>query len=344
MSPLFRNKIFNEQGFREKKYRRIINGNTTNILELNEIKYDWAYKLYRTMQFTNFWVPQEISMQDDKKQYLQLTEGEKRAYELTLSFLIVLDSYQVNFLKEIARYITAPEIVLALTAQEAQEAIHAFAYQTILEAVVDPIKADEIYNMWREDALLKERIKVIAQVYDEFVTNPNQETFYKALVADYVLEGLYFYSGFAMFYAFAHNHKMLNTTQQIKYINRDELTHVSLFAKLILTLLKEEPNILTPELKKWTVEFIKQATDSEIKFGQYVTNNNITGLNNQLIKAYIEYIANKRLLTLGFQPMFETSENPLPWIEKISRLNDTKTDFFQRKVLNYANRIELRWE
>ena len=59
-------KIFNEFGERNIDARRIIGGNTTNIMELNNLKYSWAYDLYRTMGFTNFWIPEEISMNDDK--------------------------------------------------------------------------------------------------------------------------------------------------------------------------------------------------------------------------------------------------------------------------------------
>jgi Ribonucleotide reductase, beta subunit len=95
--------IFNPEGDREPSKRKIVFGNPTNIMELNNVKYQWAFDLYKTMGFTNFWIPEEIPMLEDKKQYERLlSEHERRAYELVLSFLIALDSYQVNMLKEFA--------------------------------------------------------------------------------------------------------------------------------------------------------------------------------------------------------------------------------------------------
>jgi Ribonucleotide reductase, beta subunit len=150
--------IFNPEGDREPSKRKAVFGNPTNIMELNNVKYQWAFDLYKTMGFTNFWIPEEIPMLEDKKQYERLlSEHERRAYELVISFLIALDSYQVNMLKEFARYLTAPELVMAITSQEFQEALHSYSYQFILESVVEPTKADEIYNYWRQDQKLMER-------------------------------------------------------------------------------------------------------------------------------------------------------------------------------------------
>lgn len=219
--------IFNPEGDREVSKRKIIKGNPTNIMELNNVKYQWAFDLYKTMGFTNFWIPEEIPMNEDKKQYeRELSPHEKRAYELVLSFLIALDSFQVVNLKEFARYITAPELQMAITAQEFQEALHSYSYQFILESVVDPVKADEIYNYWRQDPVLLERNKVIAELYNNFILNPTEENFIKAVFGNYVLESLYFYSGFAFFYTLGRQGKMRNTVQQIKYINRDELCFI----------------------------------------------------------------------------------------------------------------------
>ncbi|MCX8059642.1 MAG: ribonucleotide-diphosphate reductase subunit beta, partial [Aquificaceae bacterium] len=264
--------IFNPEGHREPSKRRLVLGNPTNIMELNSVKYQWAYDLYKTMGFTNFWIPEEVPMHEDKKQYeKELSDYEKRAYEMVLSFLIALDSYQVNMLKEFARYITAPELVMALTAQEFQEALHSYSYQFILESVVDPQVADEIYNYWRQDQLLMERNRVIAELYNEFIRKPTEENFLKAVFGNYVLESLYFYSGFALFYTLGRQGKMKNTVQQIKYINRDELTHVTLFRNIILTLKEEQPDFFTPEIERWVYELFKFATEKEIEWGKHVT-------------------------------------------------------------------------
>ena len=297
------------------------------------------------MGFSNFWIPEEIPMNDDRKQYERdLSEAERRGYELVLSFLIALDSFQVDFLKDIARMVTAPEVEMALTAQEFQESIHAYSYQFILESVVDPVKADEIYNYWIQDENLKERNQVVTEVYNDFVKNPTEENFLKACIANFILESLYFYSGFSFFYTLGRQGKMLNTVQQIKYIHRDELTHVTLFRNLITNLRKEKPDLFTPEMKRWIVEYFKFAADSEIRWGQYVTQNQILGINDKLIELYIKYLANLRLGQLGFEPAFpEVTENPMKWIDDFRKINNTKTDFFQKKPQTYSKASELKW-
>lgn len=339
---LNRKPIFNRYGYTDIDNRFIINGNTTNIIELNNIKYNWAYDLYKTMGIRNFWIPDEISMIDDKKQYESiLTDYEKKAYELTLAFLIALDSYQINILKELASFITAPELVMAITAQEFQESLHSFSYQHILESVVTPHIADRVYNLWREDEKLLERYELIAQIYNEFVQKPTIENFIKAIVADYILESLYFYSGFAFFYVLGRQGKMRNTVQQIKYINRDELTHVTLFRNIIITLKQERPDIFTQEINNWIYEAFKFATDREIQWGKYITNNQILGLNDEVIDKYIKYLANLRLQQINYEPIFDQTENPLAWIDTYRSINDTKTDFFQAKPQTYTK--GLKW-
>jgi ribonucleoside-diphosphate reductase beta chain len=342
---LERKLIFNPEGDRESAKRRIIAGNPTNIIELNEIKYGWAFDLYKNMGFSNFWIPEEIPLMEDKKQYeMVLSEYEKRAYELVLSFLIALDSFQVDMLKDFARMVTAPEVEMALTAQEFQESVHAYSYQFILESVVDPMKADEIYNYWREDDRLLERNRVVAELYNDFIRNPSEENFIKAVIGNYILESLYFYSGFAFFYTLGRQGKMTNTVQQIKYINRDELTHVTLFRNIILTLQKENPELFSPEINSWIREYFKYAADQEIKWGQYVTQDQILGITNELIDRYIKYLANLRITQIGFDPLYpEITENPMKWIDDFRKINNTKTDFFQRKPQTYSKANELKW-
>ncbi|RMH05442.1 MAG: hypothetical protein D6699_03430, partial [Aquificota bacterium] len=120
--------------------------------------------------------------------------------------------------------------------------------------------------------------------------------------------------------------------------------HVSLFRNIILSLKEESPELFTPEFEKWLYEFFKHATDSEVKWGQYVTQNQILGINNQLIDKYIKYLANLRLTQLGYKPLYpDVTENPMKWIDQFRTINDTKTDFFQAKPQTYAKRSELRW-
>jgi ribonucleoside-diphosphate reductase beta chain len=110
---LTKKKLFNEFGDREWGKRRMIGGNTTNLIQLNNVKYEWATKMYRAMM-NNFWIPEEIPLAQDAKDYKLLTPTERSSYDKIISFLIFLDSLQTANLPNINEYITAPEVNLCL--------------------------------------------------------------------------------------------------------------------------------------------------------------------------------------------------------------------------------------
>lgn len=331
---MLKKKIFNENG--ERGTQGIINGNTTNLREWNRIKYDWATNMYRTM-LNNFWIPEEIALNEDVKQFPYLTNGERNAFDKIISFLNFLDSIQSENLPNISRYITAPEVSSLLNIQAFQEEIHAQSYSYILDTVTNPITRDKVYDMWREDEELLKRNKFIANIYQNFNENPTQENFLKSIMANYILEGIYFYSGFSFFYTLARQGKMTATSTIFKYINRDEITHLVLFQNIIKELRAENPSLFTANLEQELTAMMKTGVEHEIAWGQYVTNNEILGINNELIEKYIKYLSNLRLKAIGLKELYpEIQQNPMAWIETFSKINNTKTDFFEAKVVNYT--------
>lgn len=327
-------KIFNSEGARGTQ--SIIKGDTTNLREWNRIKYNWANNMYRNM-LNNFWIPEEIALNEDVKQFQYLTDGERNAFDKIISFLNFLDSIQCENVPNIARYITAPEVSTLLNIQTFQEEIHAQSYSYILDTVTNPITRDKIYDMWREDEKLFNRNKFIANIYENFNENPNKENFIRSIMANYILEGIYFYSGFSFFYTLARQGKMTATSTIFKYINRDEITHLVLFQNIIKELKKENASIFTKSLENELLDMMKTGVEHEIAWGQYVTDNQILGINNELIDKYIKYLSNLRLKAIGLNVLYpQIVENPIAWIESFSKINNTKTDFFEAKVVNYT--------
>ena len=214
---------FNEHG--ERGTESMIGGNTTNLREWNRIKYDWATQMYRTM-LNNFWIPEEISLNEDIKQFPFLTDSERRAFDKIISFLNFLDSIQSENLPNLSRYITAAEVASLLNIQAFQEEIHAQSYSYILDTVTNPITRDRIYDEWRTDEHLLARNRFIADIYQRFSDDPSEHNLIRTIMANYILEGIYFYSGFSFFYTLARQGKMTATSTIFKYINRDEVTHL----------------------------------------------------------------------------------------------------------------------
>lgn len=338
MNNLTRKALFNEKGDIEVEKRRLINGNTTNLNDFNNMKYDWASAWYR-QAMNNFWIPEEINMSQDIKDYRLLLSHEKNAYDKIISFLIFLDSIQTANLPYVGEYITANEVNLCLTIQAFQEAVHSQSYSYMLDTICSPEERTTILYQWKDDQHLLARNKFIGNIYNEFQVEKTPEQLLKTMVANYILEGVYFYSGFMFFYNLGRNGKMPGSVQEIRYINRDENTHLWLFRSMILELQKEEPSLFTNANKELFREMIKEGATQEMKWGEYVIGNEIEGLNVRMVNDYIMYLANLRCRQINLDSVFDGhDEEPasMKWVSQYSNANLIKTDFFEAKPSAYS--------
>ncbi|MCI5697659.1 MAG: ribonucleotide-diphosphate reductase subunit beta [Clostridiales bacterium] len=330
--------LFNPDGDIEVNNRRILNFNTTNINDFNNMRYPWVSDWYR-QGMNNFWIPEEINLNQDKSDYPNLLPAERTAYDKILSFLVYLDSLQSANLPNIAQYVTANEINLCLSIQTFQECIHSQSYSYMLDTICNPTERNEILYQWKTDEHLLNRNKFIGNLYNEFIDDPNKNTFLKVCIANYILEGVYFYSGFMFFYNLGRNGKMPGSVQEIRYINRDENTHLWLFKKILLELEKEEPDLFNEENKKMIADMIKTGVEQEIAWGQYVIGNDIPGLNTKMVEDYIKYLGNQRYSSLGLGTLYlgyEQEPESMEWVSQYSNANMVKTDFFEARSSAYA--------
>lgn len=327
-------KLFNPSGDDSLQARQIINGNPTNIINLNSVKYKPFYDLYRS-QINQYWVPRKVDLTNDK--ISELTDREYTAFKGILSFLTFLDSIQCNNLPNLIEWFTAPEVKLALSAQAFFENVHVESYSYIFESVISSSEEREsIYNFWREDEILLERNSYIAQIYQDLVDNNSDENFYKVIVADYLLESLYFYQGFTYFYNLASRKKMVGVSSIIRYINKDELLHVAIFAHLVRLLGIDHDLIYS---------MFEIAVAQDIKWNQHILVD-ILGITDTSIDNYTKNLANKRLKQIGLKEIYSNTSNPYLHLEKISgtaeHRDKVKSNFFETTVTEYnmASSIE----
>lgn len=343
MTKLKKKALFNEHGDTEVINRRMINGNTTNLNDFNNMKYPWVSYWYR-QAMNNFWIPEEINMSQDVKDYRRLSRHEKKAYDKILSFLIFLDSIQTANLPYVGEYVTANEVNLCLTIQAFQEAVHSQSYSYMLDTICSPEEREQILYQWKSDEHLLARNRFIGDIYNEFQENKSSLQLLKTMIANFILEGIYFYSGFMFFYNLGRNGKMPGSVQEIRYINRDENTHLWLFQSIILELKKEEPELFSPENVEMFREMIKAGALQEIEWGEYVIGDNIEGLTREMISDYIKYLANLRCENIGFEKLFpgyEEEPESMKWVAQYSNPNLIKTDFFEAKPSAYAKSTSI---
>lgn len=159
----------------------------------------------------------------------------------------------------------------------------------------------------------------------------------KTMVYSSLLEGLFFYSGFAFFYHLARQQKMVGTSTMISYINRDELQHGKFISELFRATLAENPAYNTEQFTDWVYEQFQYAVEQETIWSRYVLSD-IDGIDLVEMEGYIKYRANKMLRLLGLSDLYsDHTENPMKWIRAyIDNFDDTKTDFFEQKSRQYT--------
>ena len=343
MAELVKKPLFNPGGDTEVRLRRMIGGNTTNLNDFNNMRYAWVSGWYR-QAMNNFWIPEEINLSQDVKDYPNLSAPERRAYDKILSFLVFLDSIQTANLPCIGEYVTANEVNLCLSIQTFQECVHSQSYSYMLDTICSPTQRDDILYRWKTDEHLLRRNTFIGDLYNEFQKKKDAFTLLKVMMANYILEGVYFYSGFMFFYNLARNGKMPGSAQEIRYINRDENTHLWLFRNIILELQKENPELFTPENIEVLRGMLEEGVRQEVAWGHYVIGDDIPGLTKGMVTDYIKYLGNLRWAGLGYGTLYEGYDSEpenMAWVSQYSNANMVKTDFFEAKSTAYAKSTAL---
>ncbi|MFR4803049.1 MAG: ribonucleotide-diphosphate reductase subunit beta [Eggerthellaceae bacterium] len=198
------------------------------------MKYEWVSDWYR-QAMNNFWIPEEINLGVDIKDYRKLPAAERRAYDKILSFLIFLDSLQSANLPAVGEYITANEVNLCLAIQTFQETVHSQSYSYMLDTICEPQERNDVLYQWKEDEHLLARNEFIGNLYNQFQDDKSPEALARVLVANYILEGV---SQRLHVLLQPGAHLMPGSVEGD--INRDENTHLWLFCNIPLELKEEE--------------------------------------------------------------------------------------------------------
>jgi ribonucleoside-diphosphate reductase beta chain len=169
------------------------------------------------------------------------------------------------------------------------------------------------------------------------------QQFVHDLIGFYVImEGIFFYAGFAMMLALRRRNKMVGIGQQFEYIMRDESIHLAFGCDLINTIKAENPEIWTPEFQQDIIELIRQAVKLEIAYAYDACPEGLLGINAQQFGEYVEHIADRRLARIGLPEMF-FKENPFPWMSQSTDLHKEK-NFFETRVTEYQAAGALEWD
>ncbi len=329
----------------------IIDNSKTDPNKILPMKYMWAREHYKN-GVANNWVPEEIPMQDDVQQWksdIKINETERRLILWNLGFFSTAESLTANnIVLAVYNHITNPECRQYLLRQAFEEAIHTDTFIYCCDTLgLDP---DEIYNMYQTIPSIKAKddfvIQLTKNVYDPHFkvdSIENIQKFLHDLIGFYVImEGIFFYAGFAMMLALKRQHKMVGIGEQFEFIMRDESIHLAFGCDLINTIKAENPEAWTPDFQQEIIELIKQSVELEKKYAYDACPSGLLGINPEQFAEYVEYIADRRLERIGL-PKTYNKENPFPWMSQSTDLNKEK-NFFETKVTEYQTAGSLEWD
>lgn len=329
----------------------IINNPKTDPNKILPMKYLWAREYYK-MGVNNNWIPEEISMQKDVEQWKSesvLSKNERRLIMYNLGFFSTAESLTANnIVLAIYNHITNPECRQYLLRQAFEEAIHTDTFIYCCDTLgLDP---EEIYNMYNNIPSIKEKddfvVNMTLSIFEpgfNTKTTKNIQKFLRDLIGFYVImEGIFFYAGFAMMLALKRQNKMVGIGEQFEFIMRDESVHLAFGVDLINTIKKEFPNAWTKEFQNEVLGLIKKSVELEKKYAFDACPKGLVGINAEKFAEYVEFIADKRLERLGFKKQYNT-KNPFPWMSTATDLPKEK-NFFETRVTEYRQAGSLEWD
>lgn len=329
----------------------VINNPKTDPNKILPMTYLWAREHYKA-GVNNNWTPEEVAMQNDVEQWKSdtvLSETERKLILWNLGFFSTAESLTANnIVLAVYNHVTNPECRQYLLRQAFEEAIHTDTFIYCCDTL--GLNPDEIYTMYQTIPSIKEKddfvVDMTKTVFDpHFTTNTTADIqkFLHDLIGYYVImEGIFFYAGFAMMLALKRQNKMVGIGEMFEYIMRDESIHLNFGCDLINTIKTEFPQIWTKEFQAEVVKMIKHSVDLEKKYAVNACPEGLLGINASQFCDYVEHIADRRLERINLPKVYK-KDNPFPWMSQSVDLNKEK-NFFETRVTEYQKAGSLDWD
>jgi ribonucleoside-diphosphate reductase beta chain len=310
--------------------RKMFLDNRVSIARYDTLKYK-QFDVLTDKQLGFFWRPQEVDLTKDSKDFRDLLPHEQHIFTSNLKRQIVLDSVQgrapsLAFLP----ICSLPELEVWIQTWAFNETIHSQSYTHIIRNVYSnpSVVFDDVLNI----TPIVDCAKDISKYYDNLIKNnvfndvsgvrgdkEHKRSLWLALNAVNALEGIRFYVSFACSWAFAELKKMEGNAKIIKFIARDENLHLSGTQKMLALLPEEDEDFykIRLECTQEVVAMFEAVVEQEKAWADYLfKDGTMIGLNSEILKQYVEWIANRRMSGIGLKGPYKTGSNPLPWTQK----------------------------
>ncbi|MDA5193034.1 ribonucleotide-diphosphate reductase subunit beta [Govanella unica] len=293
-------------------------------------QYPWAYDAWLTQQRIH-WLPEEVPLADDVRDWhRKLTPGERNLLTQIFRFFTQAD-VEVNncYMKHYSRVFKPTEVQMMLAAFSNMETIHISAYSHLLDTIGMPEAEYEAFLKYTE---MKDKYDFMQQ----WGVDTKADIAKTLAVFGAFTEGLQLFASFAILMNFPRFNKMKGMGQIITWSVRDETLHTNSMVHLFRTFVSENPEIWTDAFERDLYEACETVVVHEDAFIDLAFElGGVEGLSPEDVKAYIRYIADRRLTQLGLQPRYGATRNPLGWMDEM--LNGVEhTNFFENRATEYS--------
>ena len=294
-------------------------------------RYPWAYDAWLTQQRVH-WLPEEVPLADDVKDWHRvLSEGERHLVTQIFRFFTQSD-VEVNncYMKKYSQVFKPTEVLMMLSAFSNIETIHIAAYSHLLDTIGMPEAEYSAFLKYKE---MKDKYD-----YMQTFSVESKHEIAKTLAAfGAFTEGLQLFASFAILLNFPRFNKLKGMGQIVSWSVRDETLHCLSMARLFRTFVSENPEIWTEQLRNEITEICRVIVEHEDAFIDLAFEAGpVEGLTPDDVKAYIRFIADRRLGQIGLDPIYGALENnPLPWVDDM--LNAVEhANFFENRSTEYS--------
>ena len=311
---------FDLEEYLEDTYEPILSENP-NRFTVFPLKYPHLWDLYKKSQMSN-WTAEEIDLAKDMDDWNSMSDDERHFVKYILAFFassdgIVFENLSVNFAKEVQ----ISEARSFYAYQEHNEMVHGETYSLLIEKyITDPLEKDATFRAIETIPCIKRKADWAMDWFDSSIP------FRERLVAFACVEGIFFSGSFCAIFWLKKRGLMPGLSFSNELISRDEAMHQE-FAVALFGLLTTKPD----ESKVRSI--ICGAVAIEKEFILDALPCKLIGMDSQKMSEYIEFVADRLLKQLGYQPVWN-SANPFDFMENISL--DGKTNFFEKRVGDYA--------
>ncbi|XP_041358772.1 ribonucleoside-diphosphate reductase small chain-like [Gigantopelta aegis] len=285
------------------------------------IQYHDIWQMYKKAE-ASFWTAEEVDLSKDLGHWEQLKEDEKHFVSHVLAFFAASDGIvNENLVERFMQEIQVTEARCFYGFQIAMENIHSEMYSLLIDTYIrDPKERDFLFNAIETLPCVKAKAEWAMRWMDD-----DSATYGERVVAFAAVEGIFFSGSFAAIFWLKKRGIMPGLTFSNELISRDEGLHCD-FACLMFSHLVNKP---TSERIK---EIIRDAVVIEQEFLTAALPVSLIGMNCNLMKQYIEFVADRLLVELHCDKVYN-SENPFDFMEQISL--EGKTNFFEKRVGEY---------